>query len=109
MTILNKILATLCGILALACVVLVLQNASKASRIADMQHAAELSAVRIESMAETERFKDALLREGHRNRTTLQAEIDSLSKLIPPHGKPRPRPTTVPAIRDSILSAARTR
>jgi hypothetical protein len=109
MSILNKILAILCGILVLACVVLVLQNASKASRIADLEHAAELSAVRIESMAETERFKDALLREGHRNRATLQAEIDSLNKLIPAHGKPRPRPVTIPAIRDSILRAARTR
>ena len=108
MSILNKILAILCGILALACVVLVLQNASKAKRIADLEHAAELSAVRIESMAETERFKDALLREGHRNRTTLQAEIDSLAKLIP-HGKKRIRPTTIPAIRDSILRATRTR
>jgi hypothetical protein len=108
MTILTKSLAILCGILAVLCVVLILQNVSKASRIADMQHAAELSAVRIESMAETERFKDALLREGHRNRATLQAEIDSLSQLIP-HGKPRPRPTTVPAIRDSILRATRTR
>jgi hypothetical protein len=109
MTILTKSLAILCGILAVLCVVLVLQNASKASRIADLQHAAELSAVRIESMAETERFKDALLREGHRNRATLQAEIDSLSQLIPPHGKPRPRPVTIPAIRDSILRATRTR
>jgi hypothetical protein len=108
MIILTKSLAILCGILALACMVLILQNASKAQRIADLQHAAELSKVRIESMAETERFKDALLREGHRNRATLQAEIDSLNKLIP-HGKPRPRPTTVPAIRDSILRATRTR
>jgi hypothetical protein len=108
MSILAKALAILCGILVIVCVVLVLQNASKAQRIAALEHAAELSAVRIESMAETERFKDALLREGHRNRIELQAEIDSLSKLIP-HGKPRPRPTTVPAIRDSILRAARTR
>ena len=108
MTTITKPLAILCGILALACVVLILQNASKAQRIADLEHAAELSRVRIEGMAETERFKDALLREGHRTRTELQADIDSLTQLIP-HGKPRPRPTTVPAIRDSILSATRTR
>ena len=108
MSVLAKALAILCGILVIVCVLLMLQNASKAQRIADFEHAAELSKVRIESMAETERFKDALLREGHRNRTELQADIDSLSKLIP-HGKPRPRPTTVPAIRDSILRAARTR
>lgn len=108
MTTLNKILLGCWGVMALACVVLVLQNASKAQRIADLEHAAELSRVRIEAMAETERFKDALLREGHRNRTELQADIDSLSKLIT-HGKPRPRPVTIPAIRDSILRATRTR
>lgn len=108
MTTITKPLAILCGILAIACVVLILQNASKAHRIADLEHASELSRVRIEAMAETERFKDALLREGHRNRTELQSDIDSLTQLIP-HGKPRPRPVTVPAIRDSILSAARTR
>jgi hypothetical protein len=79
----TKPLAILCGILALACVVLVLQNASKAQRIADLEHAAELSRVRIEAMAETERFKDALLREGHRNRTDLQADIDSLNTTDP--------------------------
>ena len=105
---LTKALSILCGILALACVVLVLQNASKAQRIADLEHAAELSRVRIEAMAAEDRIKDALLLAGHRNRTELHAEIDSLSKLIP-HGKPRPRPTTVPAIRDSILKATRTR
>ena len=108
MTTITKALAILCGILAIGCVVLILQNACKAQRIADLEHAAELSKVRIEAMAETERFKDALLREGHRNRTELQAEIDSLNKLIP-HGKPRPRPVTIPAIRDSILKATRTR
>jgi hypothetical protein len=108
MTILTKSLAILCGILAIACAVLWGMNASNAQRIADMQHAAELSAVRIESMEQVQRIQDALLAQRATEREALQADIDSLSKLIP-HGKPRPRPTTVPAIRDSILRATRTR
>jgi hypothetical protein len=109
MTILTKSLAILCGILAVACVVLVLQNASKARRIADLQHAAELSAVRIESMEQVQRIQDALLAQRATEREALQADIDKLNKLIP-HGKRPPvRPTTVPAIRDSILKATRTR
>lgn len=107
MTILTKSLAILCGILALACVVLVLQNTSKASRIAALEHAAELSAVRIESMEYTNKFKDALLSEWASDRATLTADIDTLLKQLE-HGKKRIRPTTVPAIRDSILRATRT-
>ncbi len=109
MTILTKSIAILCGILALACVVLFLQNASKAQRIAYMEHAAELSKVRIESMEYTNKFKDALLGEWASDRATLTAHNDSLAKLIKPHGKPRPRPSAVPAIRDTILSTVRMR
>ena len=108
MTTTTKALSIACGILAIACVVLILQNASKAQRIADLQHAAELSAVRIESMETVQRIQDALLAQRATEREALQADIDSLSQLIP-HGKKRIRPTTVPAIRDSILRAARTR
>jgi hypothetical protein len=53
----TKPLAILCGILALACVVLVLQNASKAQRIADLEHAAELSRVRIEGMEQVQHIQ----------------------------------------------------
>ena len=107
-TIAVKALGILCGILLVACAVLWGMNASKANRIQALEHAAELSKVRIQSMEQVQRIQDALLAQRATEREALQADIDSLSKLIP-HGKPRPRPVTVPAIRDSILSATRTR
>ena len=104
----TKALAIVCGMFAVTCVVLMFVVGSKNNRIQALEHAAELSKVRIESMEQVQRIQDALLVQRATEREALQADIDSLSKLIP-HGKPRPRPVTVPAIRDSILSATRTR
>ena len=108
MSTITKALTIACAILVIACAVLWGMNASKAGRIADIEHAAELSKVRIESMETVQRIQDALLAQQATEREALQADIDSLSQLIP-HGKKRIRPTTLPAIRDSILRAARTR
>ena len=109
MTTITKALVIVCGMFAVTCVALLFVVGSKNNRIQALEHAAELSKVRIESMEQVQRIQDALLAQRATEREALQADIDSLSKLIRPHGKPRPRPVTVPAIRDSILSATRTR